>query len=205
MVSKARVRTVVSALGLVGFAAFASGCVEQSGVQVQPARPAIQFAVGADVAASRGGIRVGAVRTVASQVNVAEPVVLAVEDGRINLTYARRGLEGASIALDPEALAPLASTPHTYPARAKGEPPANVATGRATVVLDSGRTMSVWIDEESGHVFAAIDGAPAVQVWGGDGIGAARAVTTDGQRVVVAFTTSTENGFDLVAMSLDAR
>jgi hypothetical protein len=180
-----------------GLLSFVSGCVEQA-----PSRPAIQFAV-ADSAGA--GVHVEATRTVASRVNVAEPLFVGFEDDHALVTYAQRRLEGAALALDEGTLAPISQTAWTYPGRAKGGPAAHLGQTRATVALEGGRTLFLWTDGDTGHVLAEVDGSYPVTIWAGDAVGAPHAATRDGRHVVVAFATSTENGFDLVAMSLEAR
>ncbi len=196
----------------LGLLSCVQGCVESN--DVAPAKTsAVRFAVAGD--ASLAGVRVGQVRTVAQQVNVAEPLFVGFDDGRALVTYASAhharedarsaGIDGVGLALDPDTLQPLATTPRAYPPRAKGQPPANLSSAHASVTLKDGRTMNVWTDEATGHVLADVDGSTPQTIWSGDAIGAPHAATADGQHVVVAFATGTENGFDLVAMSLEAR
>ncbi|HEY8075665.1 MAG TPA: hypothetical protein VIF62_16180 [Labilithrix sp.] len=180
---------------------FVQGCVEAN--DVAPAKTsAIRFAVEADT-----GVRVVATRTVAQQVNIAEPLFVGFDGGQAVVTYATatQPERGFALTLDADSLELLVRVDRTYPRRANGQRPAHQSSAHAAVSLRDGRTLNVWTDDATGHVLADVDGSMPATIWTGDAVGAPHAVTSDGQRVVVAFSTSAENGFDLVAISLEAR
>jgi hypothetical protein len=79
---------------------------------------------------------------------------------------------------------------------------AHLERTRASVPLRDGRSLSVWTDDESGHVLAEIDGLLPEVLYGGDAVGSPHAATADGEHVVVTFAATTENGFDLVEIML---
>lgn len=192
------VRRAVAALVVV---IAAPACVEQNDVK-QTATPSIHFAVETDSVLS--GMRIGALRTIASSVKISEPHFVGFEDGRAVVTYAHHQHEASAVVLD-DSLMPVSEESRTYPPRPKSEPAAYLAQSRATVPLRDGRAFTVWTDDATGHVMAGVDNLLPVVLYGGDVVGCPHAATTDGQHVIVTFAATTEHGFDLMAAQVEAR
>jgi hypothetical protein len=175
----------------------------------------LRFAVSAPSDAvtqpSAPAVRVGSARVLSRRVNLLQPLELGALGGNVTVTFAVRQLDGTTLSLDPESLAERGAIGHAYPPHAKHAAPPLSAPGAATVSLASGGAISCWTDDESGRVLAQVFrsdgtwiGSPvAVSPEGMDVFGAPRLVAAGGRRAVAAFFVSTEEGFRLVAVSLE--
>lgn len=156
-------------------------------------------------------IRAGEVRVVSRRVNLQEPLRLGAANGNVTITFARRQYEGATVTLNATSLEQGAVTAYTFPEHARRATPAFFALDPSRVSLPNGGSVSCWTDNESGRVLAqAFDaegrglGAPiAASPEGMEVFGAPQVIAADGRHVVAAFFASTEDGFELVAASLE--
>jgi hypothetical protein len=156
-------------------------------------------------------LRVGTVRVLSRHVNLQEPVLLGTDGGSVTVTFARRERDGATLALHPASLEERSVTAYAYAAHATRAAPPFLAAEPSRVRLASGGSVSCWTDEESGRVHAqafSADGgwvgSPlAVSPEGMNVFGAPQLVATDSHHAVVVFFVSTEDGFELVAASLE--
>jgi hypothetical protein len=189
------VRQAVVALVML---ALAPACVEQNDVK-PTSTPSIHFAVESDAVLS--GMKIGPVRTIASSMNVGATHFVGFDDGRAVVTFAQSEHKAKAVTLD-DSLATVSESPRSFP---KTDSQAYLATARATVPLEGGRSFTAWTEESTGRVLAQIDQLLPVVVYGGDVVGCPHAASADGKRVIVTFTATTEHGFDLMATSVDAR
>jgi hypothetical protein len=144
-------------------------------------------------------------------VNLQEPIVLGAVDGSVTVTFAARQREGATFSLHPESLEERSAVAYVYPAHEKAATPPFLAPGRSRASLASGHVIACWTDDESGRVFAQAfraDGAElgspmAVSPEGMHVFGPPHVVAGDGGHAVVAFFVCTEDGFEVVAESLE--
>jgi hypothetical protein len=134
-------------------------------------------------------------------------VRVGLTDGQIAVSFAHMG-STAREQIDPESLE----------VRGRFEEPMHKETPTTSVqriVLDHGRFMVCWTsgDVEWGHrvmaqMFNASDGSPrggavAISPANADVVGAPRAITSDGNRVVAMFSASTGSSFQLMAVPID--
>jgi hypothetical protein len=184
-------------IGIVVFAAALTSCAPAGA----PSRE-LRFAIASPSAAPVMGV--GEARVLTSRVNLREPIRMGAESGEVTVTVAVRGRRGLTFALEPETLAARGVTPYDY----EGHEGSGLQLESASrVKLHDGRTLGCWTDDATRRVMARVfDGSgvasgPAIIVSGSDAgvMGAPQAATVDGHHVVVAYFTTTETGFALVA------
>jgi hypothetical protein len=167
--------------------------------------------------ASAPAIRVSQPRVLSHHVNLLEPVLLGTPAGAdaaptdVTITFALRGHEGATFAVDAASLNVRTAKLYTYPPHAKRATPPVFTLAPSRVALEGGASISCWTDQETGRAFAQVRdangssrGEPvAVSSPGMTLFGEPQAVTSDGRHVVITFFASDEDGFALVAASLE--
>jgi hypothetical protein len=154
-------------------------------------------------------LRVVATRSVDSRVQPMVPVHMAAEGNSVAVTFAERGRQQVVARLDPASLNLVSSENG-----GRSEAPAAPIAGVARVVLDGGRFVECWTQEN-------VDGGRQVlaQMWAASGsrlgapivispldadvIGAPRAATADGRHVLVTFAATSGESFELRAVSLE--
>jgi len=155
-------------------------------------------------------VRVGEAHVLDARVNPLVPLHLALRGGAIAVSFGHKG-RGESQQIDPDSLEPR-STPSDEPLR-EGESP---GTPVQRIVLDGGRFLVCWTSGtlEWGHramaqMFNSSDGSPrggpvAISPSNVDVIGAPRAITSDGNRVVAMFSASSGSPFfQLMAVPIE--
>ncbi len=155
-------------------------------------------------------VHVGDMQVIDKHVNPLVPVRVTTEGSEIAVRFGRLGQSSTVERLDAASLQPRSR--EAGPREASSSP----STGVARVVLDGGRFLLCWTEGsvEWGHqavaqMFRSSDGSPlgapvVISRPDADVLGAPRAVTTDGRRVVATFAASSGQGaFDLVAVPLD--
>ena len=154
-------------------------------------------------------VRVGETRVLDARVNPLVPLRLALRGGAIAVSFGHMG-RGESEPIDPETLEPR-GTPSEEPLR-EGE---STSTSVQRIVLDGGRFLVCWTSGslEWGHramaqMFNASDGSPrggpvAISPSNADVIGAPRAITSDGNRVVAMFSAMSGSSFQLMAVPIE--
>jgi hypothetical protein len=199
-------------LGLLGLGcalatSLLAGCATSGGVAGRASVGEPAAATGA--ALEVPSVRVGEARVLDARVNPLVPIRLALEGGAIDVSFGRLG-RGVSERIDPGSLEPR-STPSEEPARA-GE---GASPGPQRVVLDGGRFLVCWTTGslEWGHramarMFNSSDGSPrggavVISPTSADVIGAPRAITSDGNRVVATFAAMSGSSFQLMAVPID--
>jgi hypothetical protein len=152
----------------------------------------------------------GESRVLSRQINLQEPIKVAAARGLVTVTFATRQLDGMTMGIDPASLAERTTKPFSYEAHPKYAALPYLAPEIARVVLADKTFVDFWNDEESGIVAQQYNeggslrggrivvSPPNVHV-----LGVPRAATADGHRVVVAFITCGDDGFDLVASPFD--
>lgn len=161
--------------------------------------------------ATAPALRVRELRVLSRHVNLLQPILLGAADGNVTVTFALRQRNGATVALNPMSLERSTVAPYTYSEQAKRATPPFLAMDPARVLLASRGSVSCWTDSESGRLLAQAFGADgtwlgspiAVSPEGMDVFGGPQVIAADGQHLVVAFFVSTEDGFELVAASLE--
>jgi hypothetical protein len=192
-------------------AAFGSGCTPAANSAAPLAPTGLGFAITSSPSAGPT-MRVHQTRILTSKVNLQEPVLLAAQGSDITVTAAMRGHRGWTFTMDPQVLAPTSVTPYDYEDHPQRPHPGCQEKDGTRLKLRDNRTVAFWTDESTNVVVAQIfdaDGTaygPESTASGptGDVVGAPRAVTSDGQHVVIAYFTATDTGFELVATSLEA-
>jgi hypothetical protein len=180
------------------------GCSSSSHILRSP--EGVALAQGADAP-----LRVGVTRVIGSRIRPLAPVQLSSEEGTIAVRFARPRSGAAIARLDAESLAPLSPE---RPLSGSGviAPPEDPAP----VVLRDGRFVVCWKDgdPERGYRLMAQAWAntstplgPPVAVSSpeADVIGVPSAISVDGERVVAVFASSSDRGFDLLAVPLEVR
>jgi hypothetical protein len=190
---------------LVSTLSLLAGCAAEARLRPET----INFAVAQP--ASTSPLTVGSVHVLGERISPMMPVDLSASAGKVTVTFARKGLAGTTLALDPLSLQTEESSDHLYPESTKRE---LTHTKVAHVALDDGRRIAFWTDgnPEAGYrVLAAVErdgepqGAPVVLTSESvDVIGSPSAVTTDGHHVVVTFFASTTDSFALLAVPVEA-
>ena len=194
------VATVLAALTAIG-------CAETTPSDVQS--PALRLALAAP--SSAPSVRVVDLRVLHRTVNLMQPLAMEAAGNEVSVTFAMRQRQGIQLALDPVTLEARVAGPVTYPERPEGATPPYLDQKPVRVALAGGETMEVWTDTASGHVLAqSFDaqgvgrGEPVIVSLADESVlGAPRAVTSDGRRVIVTFFASRREGFELVAASLE--
>jgi len=188
-----------AALALVGIASLGlGGCATRS---VGAGGQGADFAPGA-----ASSVRLGESRV---HVNPMVPVHVAAEGTHVAVRFAHAGRREAVTQLDPESL-DLLSRQQT----GRSEPPSAPSTGATQVELDGGRFLVCWIGESADggrHALAQVRardgsllGAPLViSPPEADVFGSPHAVSADGRHVVVTFTATSGEAFELRAVSLE--
>jgi hypothetical protein len=137
------------------------------------------------------------------------PVQIGAEGNAIAVSFGESGRQQVVTRIDPASLDIF-----TREQEGRAEPPSAPTTGATRAVLDDGRSIVCWAQEN-----AAGGRQVMAQMWAADGskigtpvvisppdadvFGAPRAVTMDGRHVVVAFASTTGRSFDLRAVSLE--
>ncbi len=178
-----------------------AGCAAETHLRPET----INFAV------AQPALTVGSAHVLGERINPMLPVDLSASAGKVTVTFARKGLGGTTLALDPLSLQTEDSSDHLYPASTTRE---LTHTKVAHVALDDSRRLAFWTDgsPEAGYrVIGAVErdgeprGAPVVLTSDSvDVIGSPSAVTTDGHHVVVTFFASTTDSFALLAVPVEA-
>jgi hypothetical protein len=160
-----------------------------------------------DVASLAPSVRVGEARVLDPMVNPLVPLRLGLDDGQIAVTFEHLG-SSAREQIDPASLEVRGRFPEPMNKESPGTPVQRI-------VLDHGRVLVCWTsgDVEWGHrvmaqMFNASDGSPrggavAISPANADVVGAPRAITSDGNRVVAMFSASTGSSFQLMAVPID--
>jgi hypothetical protein len=160
-----------------------------------------------DAAGLAPSVRVGEAHVLDPMVNPLVPLRLGLNDGQIAVSFAHLG-GSAREQIDPASLE----------VRGRFEEPMHKespATSLQRIVLDHGRFLVCWTsgDVEWGHrvmaqMFNSSDGSPrggavVISPPNADVVGAPRAITSDGNRVVAMFSASTGSSFQLLAVPID--
>ena len=167
----------------------------------------VGFALPSTTAALVGArpLETRAVRVLATRIDLRQPVFVMRADDAIEVTYAVRQRDGVTVRLDPRTLRQIGEpTPYLYPRCSARDVHAHLARDVAHVSLDGGDEITVFTSDEHGRAFARVADGPAIAV-SPDGmqiVGPARA-NTNGREVVAVFVAATDDGFALVATSLD--
>jgi hypothetical protein len=206
-----RLVTASLALCAVAPSLFVAACAAPESQRASTLRFAVSTTTAATATAAAPPIRVGEVRVLSRHVNLQEPILLGAAEGNVTITFAHRQREGSTVALNPTSLEPNSVTAYTYSEHVKRARPPFLALDLSRVLLANGGSMSCWTDSESSRVLAQAFGADgtwvgspiAVSPEGMDVFGAPQVVVADGRHVVAAFFASTEDGFELVAASLE--
>ena len=167
---------------------------------------------GASPSSVAPALHVGEVRVLSRHPNLQQPVFLGAAGANVTVTFAARQREGATVTLDGDTLETKRTAAFTYPAYSKRATPPFVATEPSRAVLASGGSVSCWTDDASGRVLAQAFGADGtwrgspvpVSPEGMDVFGAPQIATADGRHVVATFFVNTDDGFELVAASLES-
>jgi hypothetical protein len=171
--------------------------------------PAVEACAVPLTSACPGGLLVGEPRVLSSKVNPMQPFRATVAGDAIEVTFARSGRAGSVITLDANSLRALSSANYVYARNPNSSP-----TGAESVTLADGGSLVVWTEGsvEGHHAMAQLFGARGVPRCAPvvissatmAVIGAPRAVTTDGHRVVATFAGTQGQAFELVAVPIQA-
>jgi hypothetical protein len=150
-------------------------------------------------------------RVLSTQVNMRKPVLLTTSGDDVTITFALRGREGVTFAVDPESLEVHKVDIAEYRESELGAMPAYMKYEPTIASLGDGRTVSCWTEEGSSRVLAQVseaDGASrrepfVVLAPGKTVLGSPRATSVDGRHVIVAFFASSGEGFELIAASVE--
>ena len=205
-----RVVTASLALCAVVPALALSACAPPESRGASTLRFALSTAPQVTASASAPAIRLGEVRVLSRRVNLQEPILLSAAGGNVTVTFALRQREGTTIVLNPMSLEQATVTPYTYSEHGKRATPPFVALEPSHVTLANGGSMSCWTDDPSGRVLAQAFGAGgawlgspiAVSAEGTDVVGAPQVIAVDSRHAVAVYIVSSEDGFQLVAASL---
>jgi hypothetical protein len=154
------------------------------------------------------GMRVGETRVLDAHVNPMVPVHLATEGGVVAVTFGQAG-RGVVAWVDPSSLQLLSRQP-----AGRSEGPSAPSTEPTRVLLDGGRFLVCWTRQGSDGGRHAV-----VRLWTRNGspvgeplvispsddevFGSPSAMSIDGRHVVVTFTATSGNAFELRAVSLE--
>ena len=188
-----------------------AGCAPPESPSVSTLHFAVSTAAPGATSSISPVLRSGTVRVLSRHVNLQEPVLLGTDGGSVTVTFARRERDGATLALHPESLEERSVTSYVYAAHAKRAAPPFLAAEPSRVRLANGGSMSCWTDEESGRVHAQAFSADATRIGsplavspeGTNVFGSPQLVAADDRHAVVTIFVSTEDGFELVAASLE--
>jgi hypothetical protein len=181
----------------------AAGCATSSG---GPARGPL----GVTMAQGRGGaVRAGAARVISSHVNPLAPIH-ATSDGRsIAVRFAHPRAAGALVSLDSESLLAVSPEQRAPPAAATAQ-----NSQAVRIALHGGGFIACWkrgsaewgyrLMSQSWTAEGSPLGDPVVVSPDAEVIGTPQLVSVDGERVVAIFAVSSEGGFELLAVSLEA-
>lgn len=151
-------------------------------------------------------MKVGDVRIVQRKVNMMEPVMVGFTGGDVGITVARQGREGVNVMVDPTSLETRTMTPFAYGPHARRRRAPCHERDATTVALADGASLAIWNDAASGRLVARYSGGGgpiAISPEDVEVIGGPETRTTDGRHVVVTFFAGNEEGFHLMAASLD--
>ena len=155
--------------------------------------------------ASARPIETRAVRVLATRVDLRQPIFVQQNGNSIDVTYAVRQRDGVTLHLDARSLQAIEEpTPYLYPRCSARDVSAHLARDVAHVSLESGDEVTVFTSDEHSRAFARAGQGLALPV-SPDGmhvVGPARAVS-NGKRIVAVFIEATDEGFGLVATSLE--
>lgn len=166
--------------------------------------------VGGDLAfppsATNHPVKVGDMRIVERKVNLMEPVMVGFAGGDVGITVARHGRDGVNVSVDPTSLEARTTAPFEYGTHDRRRHPPCQERNATTVPLADGASLAIWNDAATGRLVARYSkgGGPiAITPEDVSVIGGAEAATTDGRHVVVTFFGGNEQGFHLMATSLE--
>lgn len=148
---------------------------------------------------------VRSVRVLDENVNLMEPLDLAVLDGAVSISFASRGHETTRVVLDPGSLETRGRTSFAHADHpAHKIPPCTVGRKRAAQVMLSGEAIDAWTDFE-GRVVTARQTGDAIPIsppeWAV--VGRPRAVAIDDHRAVVAFFAGNDEHYRVIAVIID--
>lgn len=201
------VKTVVTALvRAVGIALLVAACKNTPEPEVA-ASSRTTFASSANIQ-----LRLGTPRVLSRKISLREPLTLAMKDDALVLTFAQRGREGTTLAVDPLSLSERSATPLLFDAE-RPTPPPYLSREPVRLPLERGWSVLCWTDIDTDRVLAqaldprgtAVEGAllvvsrPSMDVKGPP-----RGVTLDARHLLVAFFEMTPEGFELVAAPIEA-
>lgn len=184
-------------------AAFAAGCSHAT------ESASVGFAVPSNTAALAGAtvkpVEMRTVRVLATRIDLRQPVFVQRNGDAIEVTYAVRQRDGITMRLDPRTLREVGErSSYLYPRCSARDVSAHLSRDAAHVELEGGEDVTVFTSDEHNRAFARVAGgqAFAVSPEGMSIVGPARANTT-GRDVVAVFVAATEDGFSLVATSIE--
>jgi hypothetical protein len=195
-------RTVMHAAFVwVGIATFSlGGCAATGGAARSNA---------ANAGTEFSAVRIAETRVLDARVNPMVPVQMAAEGSALAVTFGERGREQVVTRIGPASLDLLSR-------EQSGRSPATAAPswGATRVALEGGRFLICWTHQNSDGGRQAL-----AQMWAANGaklgepviisppdadvLGAPRAATTDGRHVLVTFASTSGEGFELRAVSLE--
>ncbi|HRG96260.1 MAG TPA: hypothetical protein PLR99_08435 [Polyangiaceae bacterium] len=191
-------RHATSALLFFTLAVGASACA--------PAAPASGPRPAAVASAASAGVRLGPSRTLSHRASLRYPVVLTATGGEVSATFSQHQSDTTTMRLCPITLSTHAELVGEPPAAPAATPYA-LRTSIAT--LEGGRSLAVWTEPASGRVVGQLREASGDRgvIFAlsseTDVLGSPTLTRVDGGRVVVAYFTAVERGFDLVAVTLE--
>jgi hypothetical protein len=186
---------------VVGGTYFAMGCSHAT------ESASVGFALPSTTAAIAGArpIEVKSVRVLATRVDLRQPIFVQRGERGIDVTYAVRQRDGVTMHLDARTLRSIEEpSAYLYPRCSARDVSAHLVRDVARVALEGGEEVVVFTSDEHSRAFARAGEGPAfvVSPEGMHIVGPARA-SASGRDVVAVFIAATEDGFALVATSLE--
>ena len=188
-------------------AMMAAGAVCAVGCSHATESASVGFALPSATAAMVGvkPIELRAVRVLATRIDLRQPIFVQRAGDSIAVTYAVRQRDGLTVRLDPRTLRTVGEPEaYLYPRCSGRDVSAHLARDVAHVALEGSEGVTLFTSDEHNRAFARVGEGLAVPVSpeGMHIVGPARA-NASGHDVVAVFVAATEDGFDLVATSLE--
>jgi hypothetical protein len=167
----------------------------------------VGFALPSTTAAIAGArpIEVRNVRVLTTRLDLRQPVFVQRGEHGIDVTYAVRQRDGVTMHLDARTLRSIEEpSAYLYPRCSARDASAHLARDVARVAMEGGEEVVVFTSEEHNRAFARAGEGPTFPVSpeGMHIVGPARA-SASGRDIVAVFVAATEDGFALVATSIE--
>ena len=191
-------RAAVLGAALLG----AVGCSHVESASIGVALPS---ATASAAAPGAKPIEVRTTRVLATGIDLRQPVFVQRVGDAIEVTYAMRQRDGVTLRLHPRTLQEIdEKSAYVYPRCSARDVSKHLKRDVAKLSLDTGDEVTVFTSEEVNRGFARVGDGAAVPVSPGGLaiVGPARA-NTNGKDVVTVFVAATQDGFALVATSLE--